>query len=85
MGKTSPNIYKNRKYGTIDSENIRRQCQRALVLDLLGGTRKICELLSFFISWAILWVLLAAGTSSEGDGTTRRFRGYLCDGVFSLG
>ena len=59
-----------------------RQCQR--VLDLLGGTCKICKLLRFFISWAILRVLLVAGTSSEWDGTTRRFREYFSGGVFSL-
>ena len=58
-----------------------RQCQ--LVLDLLDGTCKICKLLSFFDSWAILRVLLVAGTSSEGDGTTRRFRGYFNGGVLS--
>ena len=52
----------------------------------LGPTRcKICKLLSFLISWAILRVLLAAGTSSEGDGTTRQFREYFYGGVFSLG
>ena len=49
------------------------QCQR--VLDLRGCTFKICNLLSFFISWAILRVLLLAGTPSERDGTARRFRG----------
>ena len=50
-----------------------------------GGTCKICKLLSFFISWVILRVPLVAGTFSEGDGTTRRFRGYFYCGVFSLG
>ena len=30
-------------------------------------------------------VPLVAGTSSKGDGTTRRFRGYFNSGVFSLG
>ena len=28
--------------------------------------------------------MLLAGTSSEGDGTARRFRGYFYGGVFSL-
>ena len=66
------------------TRNIRRQCQ--LIFDLPGGTFKICNLnLSFFISWAILRVPLVAGTSSEGDGTTRQFRGFFYRGVFSLG
>ena len=30
-------------------------------------------------------VPLITGTSSKGDGTTRRFRGYFYGGVFSLG
>ena len=67
-----------------------RQCQ--LVLDLLDITCKICKLLSFFDSWVILRVLLVAGTSSEGDGPTRQFRGYFnagcplsgCVGVFCV-
>ena len=82
-GQTSPNICKNHKYGTTDWGSIRRQCQ--LVLDRLGVTFKICKLLSFSIAWAILRVPLVAGTSSEGDGTTRRFRGFFYGGVFSLG
>ena len=54
------------------------------VLDLRGGTCKICKLLSFFISCAILRVLLLAGTSSEGGGTVS-WRGYFYVGMFSLG
>ena len=82
-GQTSPNICKNHKYGTTDWGKIRRQCQ--LVFDLLGDTCKICKLLSYFISCAILRVPLVAGSCSEGNGTTWRLWGYFHGGVFSLG
>ena len=60
---------------TTGNIKLRRQCQG--VLNLRGGRCKVCKLLSFLISEAILRVLLLAGTSSEGGGTTRRFQGYL--------
>ena len=50
--------------------NIRRQCQ--LVLDLLGGTCKMCKLLSFFIFRAIHRVPLVAGTSLLWRGSLSR-------------
>ena len=47
----------------------------------LGFARcKLCKLLSFFIFWTILRVLLLSVRSFEGDGTARRFWGYFCGG-----
>ena len=45
-------------------------------LGMRGGTCKICKL-NFVNIGPILRVLLLAGTSSEEDASTRRFREYL--------
>ena len=59
-----------------------RPCQR--LLELRGGTCKLCKLQSFLISGAIFQALVLTGTSSEGDDTTRGDFGDISMGLLSF-